>query len=128
MLYSVFGLYYYLKIANAMFMRQPEKGEEKLPVSLAMRVALGLTGLATLYIGIMPNRFHRDRELGIGDCAAVKSRQPDALDECVLEAGAAVSGPPNWLSPHATTCRIISSERLAQSPSTPPEDSNTIRN
>jgi len=56
-LYSVFGLYYYLKIANAMFMRQPEKGEEKLPVSLAMRVALGITGLATLYIGIMPNWF-----------------------------------------------------------------------
>ena len=56
-LYSVFGLYYYLKIANAMFMRQPEKGEEKLPVSLTMRAALALTGLATLYIGIMPNRF-----------------------------------------------------------------------
>ena len=56
-LYSVFGLYYYLKIANAMFMRQPEKGEERLPVSLGMRVALTLTGFATLYIGIMPNRF-----------------------------------------------------------------------
>jgi NADH-quinone oxidoreductase subunit N len=56
-LYSVFGLYYYLKIANAMFMRQPEKGEEKLPVSMAMRVALGLSGLATIYIGIMPNQF-----------------------------------------------------------------------
>jgi len=56
-LYSVFGLYYYLKIANAMFMRQPEKGEEKLPVSYAMRAALGLTGFATLFIGIMPNRF-----------------------------------------------------------------------
>jgi NADH-quinone oxidoreductase subunit N len=56
-LYSVFGLYYYLKIANAMFMRQPEKGEERLPVSLAMRVALTVTGLATLYIGILPNRF-----------------------------------------------------------------------
>ena len=56
-LYSVFGLYYYLKIANAMFMRQPEKGEEHLPVSLAMRAALAVTGLATLYIGIMPNRF-----------------------------------------------------------------------
>lgn len=56
-LYSVFGLYYYLKIANAMLMRQPEKGEERLPVSFAMRVALGLTGLATIYIGIMPNRF-----------------------------------------------------------------------
>ena len=56
-LYSVFGLYYYLKIANAMFMRQPEKGEERLPVSMAMRAALGLTGLATIYIGVMPNRF-----------------------------------------------------------------------
>jgi NADH-quinone oxidoreductase subunit N len=56
-LYSVFGLYYYLKIANAMFMRQPEKGQEKVQVSFAMRVALGVTGLATLYIGILPNRF-----------------------------------------------------------------------
>jgi NADH-quinone oxidoreductase subunit N len=54
-LYSVFGLYYYLKIANAMFMRQPEKGEERLPVSYAMRFALGITGFATLFIGIMPN-------------------------------------------------------------------------
>jgi NADH-quinone oxidoreductase subunit N len=54
-LYSVFGLYYYLKIANAMFMGKVEKGEERLPVSLAMRVALGLTGLATLFIGILPN-------------------------------------------------------------------------
>jgi NADH-quinone oxidoreductase subunit N len=56
-LYSVFGLYYYLKIANAMFMREPEKGEEKLPVSFAMRAALGLTGLATVYIGIKPEQF-----------------------------------------------------------------------
>jgi NADH-quinone oxidoreductase subunit N len=56
-LYSVFGLYYYLKIANAMFMRQPAKGEERLPISFAMRAALALTGLATIYIGILPNRF-----------------------------------------------------------------------
>ena len=56
-LYSVFGLYYYLKIANAMFMSQPEKGEERLPVSLAMRAALAVTGIATVYIGVLPNRF-----------------------------------------------------------------------
>ncbi|HLK33047.1 MAG TPA: NADH-quinone oxidoreductase subunit N [Terriglobales bacterium] len=56
-LYSVFGLYYYLKIANAMFMRQPEKGEERLPISLPIRVALALTGIATLYIGLLPNSF-----------------------------------------------------------------------
>jgi len=56
-LYSVFGLYYYLKIVNAMFMRSPERGEERLPVSYAMRAALILTGFATVFIGIMPNRF-----------------------------------------------------------------------
>jgi NADH-quinone oxidoreductase subunit N len=56
-LYSVFGLYYYLKIANAMFMRQPEKGEERLPISYGMRVGLGVTAFATVFIGVMPNRF-----------------------------------------------------------------------
>jgi NADH-quinone oxidoreductase subunit N len=55
--YSVFGLYYYLKMANAMFMGQPEKGEGRLPVSFAMRAALGVTAFATLFIGIMPNPF-----------------------------------------------------------------------
>jgi NADH-quinone oxidoreductase subunit N len=55
--YSVFGLYYYLKIANAMFMRPAEKGEEILPVNYAMRAALGIAGFATLFIGIMPNQF-----------------------------------------------------------------------
>jgi NADH-quinone oxidoreductase subunit N len=55
--YSVFGLYYYLKIANAMFMSPAEKGEEVLPVNYAMRTALGITAFATLFIGIMPNQF-----------------------------------------------------------------------
>jgi NADH-quinone oxidoreductase subunit N len=54
-LYSVFGLYYYLKMANAMFMAKPEEG--KLPVSWSMRFALALTAFATLFIGIMPERF-----------------------------------------------------------------------
>jgi len=56
-LYSVFGLYYYLKIANAMFMGKVEKGEETLPVSLSMRAAVAVTGIATLYIGLLPNSF-----------------------------------------------------------------------
>ena len=56
-LYSVFGLYYYLKIANAMFMGKVEQGEEKLPISFTMRAALGIAALATIYIGILPNRF-----------------------------------------------------------------------
>ncbi len=70
-LYSVFGLYYYLKIANAMFMGAPAKGEERLPVSLTMRVALAITGIATLYIGLLPNSFINlvDWALGIAQTA-----------------------------------------------------------
>lgn len=57
-LYSVFGLYYYLKMANAMFMRQPlAEDTARLPVSIAMRAALGVAGFATLFIGILPDRF-----------------------------------------------------------------------
>ena len=53
-LYSVFGLYYYLRIANAMFMREPLE-KESLPLSPGMGVALAITALATLIIGINPN-------------------------------------------------------------------------
>jgi NADH-quinone oxidoreductase subunit N len=55
-LYSVFGLYYYLKMANAMFMSQPEE-EGRLPVSWSMRAALALAAFATVFIGVMPERF-----------------------------------------------------------------------
>jgi NADH-quinone oxidoreductase subunit N len=55
-LYSVFGLYYYLKMANAMFMGQPEE-RGLLPVSWTMRAALAVAAFATLFIGIMPERF-----------------------------------------------------------------------
>src|SRR5580693_5800553 len=55
-LYSVFGLYYYLKMANAMFMGQPEE-RGMLTVSWTMRAALAVTAFATLLIGIMPDRF-----------------------------------------------------------------------
>ncbi|MFZ0478470.1 MAG: NADH-quinone oxidoreductase subunit N, partial [Terriglobales bacterium] len=55
-LYTLLGLYYYLRIANAMLIRAPmETG--KLPLSLGMRFALGLTALATLVIGVFPEPF-----------------------------------------------------------------------
>jgi NADH-quinone oxidoreductase subunit N len=53
-LYSVFGLYYYLRIANAMFMRETME-KESLPLSPAMGVALAVTAFVTVAIGIFPN-------------------------------------------------------------------------
>ena len=73
-LYSVFGLYYYLKIANAMFMREAEEGEERLPVSCDhARRRWRSTGFATLYIGIMPDRFIQmvNWALGIAQVSAI---------------------------------------------------------
>jgi NADH-quinone oxidoreductase subunit N len=55
-LYAVFGLYYYMRIANAMLMRQPADATP-LPVSWGMRIALGITAFATVFIGIFPERF-----------------------------------------------------------------------
>jgi len=55
-LYAVFGLYYYMRIANAMLMREPVD-KEVLPISWGMRTALGVSALATVYIGIFPERF-----------------------------------------------------------------------
>jgi len=55
-LYAVFGLYYYMRIANAMFMREAAD-QTRLPISAAMRVALGVSAFATVFIGIFPERF-----------------------------------------------------------------------
>jgi NADH-quinone oxidoreductase subunit N len=55
-LYAVFGLYYYMRIGNAMFMREAED-KSRLPVSAGMRVALGVTAFATVFIGIFPDKF-----------------------------------------------------------------------
>lgn len=64
-LYALFGLYYYLRIANSMLMRAPaEPG--RLPVSLGMRFAVGLTALATLVIGVFPEPFIRTVNWSLG--------------------------------------------------------------
>src|ERR1700736_4289067 len=64
-LYSLFGLYYYLKIANAMLMRAPIQ-TARLPVSLGMRCAGGGTALATIGIGVYPEPFIRGVNWSLG--------------------------------------------------------------
>jgi NADH-quinone oxidoreductase subunit N len=73
-LYTVFGLYYYLRIANAMFVRHPLE-DRRLPVSLAMRLALGISAAATLVIGLYPNPFIQfvNWSLGIANITPIAS-------------------------------------------------------
>jgi NADH-quinone oxidoreductase subunit N len=53
-LYSVFGLYYYLRVANAMFMREPLE-KEKMHLSPVLGFALFVTAFATVVIGVFPD-------------------------------------------------------------------------
>ncbi len=55
-LFAVLGLYYYMRIANAMFMR-PAMDEEPVAISAGMSLALFAAALGTIYIGIFPNFF-----------------------------------------------------------------------
>lgn len=64
-LYAVFGLYYYMRIANAMFMSEA-LDKSRLPLSPGMRVALAVTAFATVFIGIFPEQFVRLVTWGMG--------------------------------------------------------------
>ena len=71
-LYAVFGLYYYMRIANQMFMREA-LDKTLLPITVGMRLALGVTAFATVYIGIFPEQFIRivNWSLGIAQTTSV---------------------------------------------------------
>jgi NADH-quinone oxidoreductase subunit N len=65
--YALFGLYYYLRMANAMFMREAPAGESaRLPITLAMRTAVGVAALATIVIGVFPEPFIRTVNWSMG--------------------------------------------------------------
>jgi NADH-quinone oxidoreductase subunit N len=71
-LYAVFGLYYYMRIVSQMFMREA-LDKTLLPISAGMRLALGVTAFATVYIGIFPEQFIRivNWSLGIAQTTSV---------------------------------------------------------
>ena len=53
---SAIGAYYYLRIIVAMYMRESRKEVPVTPISFGLGLALSLSLIATLYLGILPNR------------------------------------------------------------------------
>ncbi|HZQ93570.1 MAG TPA: NADH-quinone oxidoreductase subunit N [Candidatus Sulfotelmatobacter sp.] len=53
---SAIGAYYYLRIIVVMYMRESRKEVPVSPIPLGLALALGISILATLYLGILPNR------------------------------------------------------------------------
>ncbi len=53
---SAIGAYYYLRIIVAMYMRESRKEVPVAPVSFGVGLALALSLIATLYLGLLPNR------------------------------------------------------------------------
>ena len=71
-LYVAVSAYYYLRVANAMFMRE-QLDAEPVHLSAGMSLALTVTGFATVYIGIFPDAFIRwvNWSLGIAQSSSV---------------------------------------------------------
>jgi NADH-quinone oxidoreductase subunit N len=55
-LYVAVAIYYYFKIVRSMFIRE-ETEKAPLATSFGLRLALGVSGLLTLAIGIYPEPF-----------------------------------------------------------------------
>ncbi len=53
---SAIGAYYYLRIIVVMYMREARKEVPVTPISFGLGTALAVSILATLYLGILPNR------------------------------------------------------------------------
>jgi NADH-quinone oxidoreductase subunit N len=81
---SAIGAYYYLRIIVVMYMREARKEVPVTPVPLGLAFALALTIVATLYLGILPNRVLQHAQHSAQDLLA----QPVAS----VPAGAAQTG------------------------------------
>ncbi len=53
---SAVASYYYLRLIVVMYMREPVIAEAPAPASAAMRLALVLTAIATIYLGVIPGK------------------------------------------------------------------------
>jgi NADH-quinone oxidoreductase subunit N len=88
---SAIGAYYYLRVIVAMYMRESRKVVPVTPVSFGVGLALALSLIATLYLGILPNRVlqiaqHSAQELIL--------QQSSSGSSSVAQTGSLVAAPP----------------------------------
>ena len=65
---SVVSAYYYLRVVRVMYL-EPPASEERVPSSYPFRVALGLSALGVLFVGIVPGPLLRLAEIAVGNLA-----------------------------------------------------------
>ena len=65
---SVVSAYYYLQVVRVMYL-EPPASEERVPSSYPFRVALGLSALGVLFVGIVPGPLLRLAEIAVGNLA-----------------------------------------------------------
>jgi NADH-quinone oxidoreductase subunit N len=64
---SAVASYYYLRLIVLMYMREPVMAEAPASANAAMRLALVLAAIATIYLGVVPNRVLNSSQAGAQD-------------------------------------------------------------
>ena len=72
---SVVSAYYYLKVVRVMYL-EPSPSEERVPSSYAFRIALGVSVLGILVVGVLPGPLLRLAEISVGTLTGVVTGVP----------------------------------------------------
>ena len=75
---SAVGAYYYLRVMVVMYMREARKPVPVTPVPLGLGVALGVSIVATIYLGILPNRVLQYAQQSVQDVLPQHALVPPA--------------------------------------------------
>ena len=72
---SAVASYYYLRLIVVMYMREPVVDEAPAPASPAMRLALVLAAVATIYLGVAPGRVLDFSIAGAADLGSIATKE-----------------------------------------------------
>src|SRR5262249_32219256 len=70
---SAVASYYYLRLIVVMYMREPVIAEAPPRASAAMRLALVLAAIATIYLGVIPGRVLSSSDAGARDLGSTNA-------------------------------------------------------